>query len=317
MSEQERVATQLITQEVLAQLAAAVGVEVPLAELLAGGVTQKSLSYRVDSFQRQKLVDHFSNSVRDLARLNSLSMPKAREFLNSIPNVHAGTFLRSDEWRVNVLYSLGQDIFPPGTYCSACHRAMCTQGHHTLGCTTGGETVARHHALREGLIRLGKAAGNLVTREERNLLPGSNRIPGDLNLKFQGKNGADLICDVTVVSSLKDDVIERGAVEVGWAAATGHQRKERLVGAACRAQGLDFAPLSIETLGGWESSAIKVIKSLATQKALRNNHDIKRTISQEFKVLNILLMRGNASLLLNRFQSDSMVPQEEVFEEDL
>ena len=55
----------------------------------------------------------------------------------------------------------------------------------------------------------------------------------------------------------------------------------------------------------------------ATQKALRNNHDIKRTISQEFKVLNILLMRGNASLLLNRFQSDSMVPQEEVFEEDL
>ena len=149
MSKLERVATQLITQEVLAQLAAAVGVEVPLAELLAGGVTQKSLSYRVDSFQRQKLVGHFSNSVRDLARLNSLSMPKAREFLNSIPNVHAGTFLRSDEWRVNVLYSLGQDIFPPGTYCSACHRAMCTKGHHSLGCTSGGETVARHHALRK------------------------------------------------------------------------------------------------------------------------------------------------------------------------
>ena len=47
---------QLITQEVLAQLAAAVGGEVPLAELLAGGVTQKTLSYRVDTFQRQKLV---------------------------------------------------------------------------------------------------------------------------------------------------------------------------------------------------------------------------------------------------------------------
>ena len=109
----ERVATQLITQEVLAQLAEAVGVEVPLAELLAGGVTQKTLSYRVDTFQRY-LVDHFLNSVRDLARLKSLlSMPKAREFPNSIPNVHAGTFSQSDEWRVNVLYSLGQDIFAP------------------------------------------------------------------------------------------------------------------------------------------------------------------------------------------------------------
>ena len=89
MSEQERVATQLITQEVLAQLSAAVGVEVPLAELLAGGVTQKILAHRVDVFQREKLVNHFSNSVRDLARLNSLTMPQARVFLNSIPNVHA------------------------------------------------------------------------------------------------------------------------------------------------------------------------------------------------------------------------------------
>ena len=128
MSKLERVATQLITQEVLAQLAEAVGVEVPLAELLAGGVTQKTLSYRVDTFQRY-LVDHFLNSVRDLARLKSLlSMPKAREFPNSIPKVHAGTFSQSDEWRVNVLYSLGQDIFPPGTFCSTCHHAMCTAG---------------------------------------------------------------------------------------------------------------------------------------------------------------------------------------------
>ena len=42
--------------------------------------------------------------------------------------------------------------------------------------------------------------------------------------------------------------------------------------------------------------------------------DVKRTINQEFKKLNILLMRGNASLLLNRFQADS-VPQEEILED--
>ena len=37
-------------------------------------------------------------------------------------------------------------------------------------------------------------------------------------------------------------------------------------------------------------------------------------INQEFKKLNILLMRGNGSLLLNRFQADS-VPQEEILED--
>ena len=47
------VANQLITQEVMVQLAAAVGVEVTLAEMLAGGVTQKTFSYRVD-FSKDK-----------------------------------------------------------------------------------------------------------------------------------------------------------------------------------------------------------------------------------------------------------------------
>ena len=90
-----------------------------------------------------------------------------------------------------------------------------------------------------------------------------------------------------------------------------YHHKERLVGAACRAQNLDFVPLSVESLGGWTPTAIKLITKLATQKASRNNHDIKRTIAQEFKVLNILLMRGNASLLLNRYQAQE-IPQEEV-----
>ena len=48
------------------------------------------------------------------------------------------------------------------------------------------------------------------------------------------------------------------------------------------------------------------------QKSQRNNSDFKRTINQEVKKLNVLLMRGNASLL--RFQAD-LVPQEEILEE--
>ena len=127
----------MATQEVLAQLAAAVAEEVPLAELLAGGVTQKTLSYRVDTFQRY-LVDHFLNSVRDLARLKSLlSMPKAREFPNSIPKVHAGTFSQSDEWRVNVLYSLGQDIFAPAPSAPQATQKSILKRRHFFSCYLG------------------------------------------------------------------------------------------------------------------------------------------------------------------------------------
>ena len=45
-----------------------------------------------------------------------------------------------------------------------------------------------------------------------------------------------------------------------------YHRKERLVGAACRAQNLDFVPLSVESLGGFTSTAIKVMRKLATQQ---------------------------------------------------
>ena len=126
---------QLITQEVLAQLAQRGGVEVPMAQLVAGGVTQKTLSYRVDTFQRY-LVDHFLNSVRDLARLKSLlSMPKAREFPNSIPKVHAGTFLRSDEWRENSTRWPGH--LRPGTFCSAGHPKSILKRRHFFSCYLG------------------------------------------------------------------------------------------------------------------------------------------------------------------------------------
>ena len=45
-----------MSEQLITQLAAAVAEEVPMAELVAGGVTQKTLSYRVNTFQRQKLV---------------------------------------------------------------------------------------------------------------------------------------------------------------------------------------------------------------------------------------------------------------------
>ena len=106
--------------------------------------------------------------------------------------------------------------------------------------------------------------------------------------------------DVTVTAALKNDVIDRGAEEPGHAANEAHRRKENQVGDAVRAAGMTFRPLAVENLGGWTESAIVQIKKLATDKAIRHGHEIKKTVSTEFKILNCLLMRGNAEILLNR-----------------
>ena len=105
---------------------------------------------------------------------------------------------------------------------------------------------------------------------------------------------------MTVTAALKRDSIDRGAEEPGHAANEAHRRKENQVGEAVRAAGMTFRPMAVENLGGWTETAIREIKKLATDKAIRHGHDVKKTISTEFKVLNCLLMRGNAEILLNR-----------------
>ena len=106
--------------------------------------------------------------------------------------------------------------------------------------------------------------------------------------------------DMTITAALKRDSIKRGAEEPGHAANEAHRRKENQVGEAVRAAGMTFRPMAVENLGGWTETGICEIKKLATDKAIRHGHDIKKTISSEFKVLNCLLMRGNAKILLNR-----------------
>ena len=296
---QEQLVNSLLTPAVLARLGHSVGEEVPMAEVLAG-TSQKVLSRRTDEYQLQKLVESFTDSVRDRARLVALTRPKAREFLNSVPNRRAGTYLRNDQWVAVVRYSLGEPVYPSDMQCPACHQPADRWGHHAFVCGTGGETISRHNALREGLIRLAQSAGHNPKREAPFLLPGLNRRPADLLIPFAGNNGQDLCLDVTVTAALKNDVIDRGAEEPGHAANEAHRRKENQVGDAVRAAGMTFRPLAVENLGGWTESAIVQIKKLATDKAIRHGHEIKKTVSTEFKILNCLLMRGNAEILLNR-----------------
>ena len=309
---EEQFVSPLLTPSVMARLSESVGEEVLLTEVLAG-TSQKVLSRRTDEFQQQKLVESFTDSVRDRARLLALSRPKAREFLNSIPNRRTGTYLRNEQWVAVVRYSLGEPVYPSDSQCPACHQPADRWGHHSFVCGTGGETISRHNALREGLIRLAQSAGLNPRREAPFLLPGLNRRPADLLIPFAGNNGQDLCLDVTVTAALKNDVIDRGAEEPGHAANEAHRRKENQVGDAVRAAGMTFRPMAVENLGGWTESAIHEIKKLATDKAIRHGYEVKKTISAEFKSLSCLLMRGNAEILLNRCLVVAPPPQSQPF----
>ena len=68
----------------------------------------------------------------------------------------------------------------------------------------------------------------------------------------------------------------------------------------CRAQGVFFQPLVVESFGGWDKEAVTFLKKIATQDARRWGKSPAIEIKHFFQRLSVALQRGNAALLLDR-----------------
>ena len=62
-------------------------------------------------------------------------------------------------------------------------------------------------------------------------------------------------------------------------------------------------PVVAETLGGWDADAIREVKKLATGKARHLGSEEEEEMRKVFGRLNVLLMRGNTTILANRIPS--------------
>ena len=139
-------------------------------------------------------------------------------------------------------------------------------------------------------------------KEGRALLPGKDARPADVLLPswHQGQNTA---LDVTVVSPLQQALVLKAAEEPGSALTHAYQRKMRQSSDDCYTQGIHFVPLPVETLGGWHPQAIQVIRKICRQLARQTGREDSEVIAHAFQRLGILLMKGNAALILNRVPS--------------
>ena len=110
--------------------------------------------------------------------------------------------------------------------------------------------------------------------------------------------GLDAGLDVTVVNPLQ------AALVVGAAATPGHAPNHRyatkMSGSAedCRLEGIQFLPVVVETLGGWDESAVKQVKKLAAARARHSGQE--EALWHAITRLSILLMKGNAAILSKR-----------------
>ena len=124
-----------------------------------------------------------------------------------------------------------------------------------------GERIAKHNHLRDALYHTAVSAHLGPLREERALLPGvhSQARPADVMVPhFAG--GLHLAIDVSVVSSLQIQLVERAAVEPGHALQHRYSEKERKYGNACHAEGIVFKAMPIEVLGGFHKVSVGIVK---------------------------------------------------------
>ena len=199
-----------------------------------------------------------------------------------------------------MLYRLGLPIFLREGPCNSCGAPSDTYADHALICPSHGERISRHNHLRDALYHTAVSASLGPTKEDRALLPGVEARPADVYVPMWAPGGRDAALDVCIVSPFQQATLHRAAREPGYALEMRKQQKIRKYADACSAEGISFFALPVETTGGWEEGAAVIIKKLGQSLARATGQEEGDVIKHLFGKLSILLMKSNASMILNR-----------------
>ena len=101
-------------------------------------------------------------------------------------------------------------------------------------------------------------------------------------------------------SPTQEALLPRAAETAATAIEARKASKNRTHFEHCRAQGVFFQPLVVESFGGWDPVATTFLKKMATQEARRWGKTPAMEIKHFFQRLSIALQRGNAALLIAR-----------------
>ena len=131
--------------------------------------------------------------MRETARLASLGLAHAGDWLNLVPCPALGLHLRPAEFTAALKYRLGAPMYDWEGPCPACGRPSDTLGDHALCCGSSGERIARHNSLRDTLHQTAVKAALGPVREGRALIPGSAARPiavtTAINIEGEGGRG--------------------------------------------------------------------------------------------------------------------------------
>ena len=93
---------------------------------------------------------------------------------------------------------------------------------------------------------------------------------------------------------------DRAALDPGYALTFRFQQKWAKYGERCRAEGIAFQPLVLESMGGFHESAVELTKKLGQALARSSGQEESIVNSHLFGRLSLLLRKSNTALIINR-----------------
>ena len=131
------------------------------------GVPQRQLGAKVDKEQERTLLEGVEEGeTEEMARLKSLTLPHAGDWVNVVPSTALGLHLQLEDFVMVARYHLGFHSLQP---CPAC--LSDKEGNHAMCCGSGGERIFRHNHLQDHLLDTAVAADLRPVREVRFLIP--------------------------------------------------------------------------------------------------------------------------------------------------
>ena len=77
-----------------------------------------------------------------------------------------------------------------------------------------------------------------------------------------------------------------------------HIEKMRKYQERCSKEGLEFAPMAVDTFGGWHPAALKTLSKLGKQLARVSGREEDNTVQHLRQCLPVVLVRDNIAMLL-------------------
>ena len=148
-------------------------------------------------------------------------------------------------------YRLGILLKPGECRALNCDQISDARGDHAMHCRDdNGLKGSRHDRIRDHIFKEAQHASLNPTKEMPGLILHSQSRPADIYFS-NWINGQKMAFDVSVVSPTQDAILHRAnsaaaAIEMRKAS------KNQTHFDNCRAQGIVFQPLVVETFGGWD-----------------------------------------------------------------